>query len=338
MIDMARKYYGVQRIVDSDTNQTIDEPTIYHNWPDCQRAVSGRHAIYKSFETEEEAWDFALADERTNREIESDNHMIAYVDGSSSAKAKELGVGIVYQHDGKDHEIAFHGNDPIIIRYLNAASEVYSATYAIMKAIELKVDEVHIYHDHQGLASWANGLWKTNNDLTRAYARYVDQARDNGLRIVFHKVKGHTGDVLNERADDLARDGRKHGEKETEQEVLIELGLKGTKNAPKFVEGDWVLISNDQNLIHEGTVIEQTDNGVVVQSHGMFEEVYRYSPFELRFKYKREPDSSITQIDHMLEKIESMRRENETYFQAIDNNLEKIKAHQEEIERLRNEE
>ena len=87
----------------------------------------------------------------------------------------------------------------------NVAGEVKASELAIKRAIADKKDQVIIYHDYQGIASWAQGDWKTNNDLTKSYKAFIDEAKKS-IKIDFVKVKGHSNDKYNDKADLLAKE------------------------------------------------------------------------------------------------------------------------------------
>ena len=53
---------------------------------------------------------------------------------------------------------------------------------------------------------WATKRWKRNNALTQQYAAFYDSIK-NRVRVHFHKVAAHTGDIYNEMADVLAKKG-----------------------------------------------------------------------------------------------------------------------------------
>ena len=187
------KYYAVKK---------GRNPGIYQSWDSCLKEVKGyRGAIYKSFKSLEEAKDF-LNDEDKNIEI-GENSAIAYVDGSYNQKAKVYGSGVVYITENDQIELMKSYDDAYHI-HRNVAGEVKASEIAIEKAIEDKKEHIIIYHDYQGIASWASGAWKTNNDLTKSYKKFIDQAKKN-IKISFVKVKGHSNDKLNDRADLLAK-------------------------------------------------------------------------------------------------------------------------------------
>ena len=188
------KYYAVKK---------GRNPGIYTSWDSCLKEVKGYSgAIYKSFKTKEEAESY-MAGEEKQIEIGA-NSVIAYVDGSYNQKLKVYGSGVVYITDDKELELMKSYDDAYHI-HRNVAGEVKASELAIEKAIEDKKDQIIIYHDYQGIASWANGDWKTNNDLTKSYKRFIDQARKK-IKIDFVKVKGHSNDKYNDKADQLAKE------------------------------------------------------------------------------------------------------------------------------------
>lgn len=188
------KYYAVKK---------GRNPGIYTSWDSCLKEVKGYSgAIYKSFKTKEEA-EIYMAGEKKELEIGA-NSVIAYVDGSYNQKLKVYGSGVVYITDDKELELMKSYDDSYHI-HRNVAGEVKASELAIEKAIEDKKEQIIIYHDYQGIASWANGDWKTNNDLTKAYKRFIDQAKKK-IKIDFVKVKGHSNDKFNDKADQLAKE------------------------------------------------------------------------------------------------------------------------------------
>ena len=188
------KYYAVKK---------GRNPGIYTSWDSCLKEVIGYSgAIYKSFKTKEEAETYMTGEEK---QIEvGANSVIAYVDGSYNQKLKVYGSGVVYITDDKELKLMKSYDDAYHI-HRNVAGEVKASELAIEKAIEDKKDQIIIYHDYKGIASWAKGDWKTNNDLTKSYKNFIDQAK-NKIKIDFVKVKGHSNDKNNDKADLLAKE------------------------------------------------------------------------------------------------------------------------------------
>ena len=88
----------------------------------------------------------------------------------------------------------------------NVAGEVLASTEAMKLACELGIKELTIYHDYEGIAAWPLRKWKANKEGTIAYRDYYDSIKER-LNVKFVKVKGPSGDALNERADALAKAG-----------------------------------------------------------------------------------------------------------------------------------
>ena len=188
------KYYAVRK---------GRNPGIYTSWDSCLEEVKGYSgAIYKSFKTLDEANEFMTG---TKDELDiGKNAVIAYVDGSYNQKLKVYGAGVVYITEGDEIELMKSFDDDYHI-HRNVAGEVKASELAIARAIEDKKNQIVIYHDYQGISSWATGEWKANNDLTKSYKKFIEDARKS-IEIDFVKVKGHSNDQYNDRADALAKE------------------------------------------------------------------------------------------------------------------------------------
>jgi ribonuclease HI len=129
---------------------------------------------------------------------------VAYADGTFVNGT--IGYGVVILKDGVVvHEIAGYLEDDEDIRETrNIAGELAAAREAILWCQEQEVKTVTIYHDYEGVAKWATGEWKAKQALSREYAAFVKEC---GIAVTWRKVRGHTGERWNERADVLARQG-----------------------------------------------------------------------------------------------------------------------------------
>lgn len=188
------KYYAVKK---------GRNPGIYTSWDSCLKEVKGfSGAVYKSFKSKKDAISFM---EDTEKKIEIDEDtVIAYVDGSFNLPEKTYGAGVVLIKDGNEEHFKKAYSDSFYT-HRNVAGEVKASELAINLAIEKGFNKIIIYHDYQGIKSWADGDWKTNNDLTKAYKAFINQKREE-IEIGFVKVKGHSNDKYNDLADRLAKD------------------------------------------------------------------------------------------------------------------------------------
>lgn len=197
-----KKYYAVK--VGRQTG-------IFTSWDSCKAQVQGYSgAVYKSFPTLEEAENYLNGSESTAKQnmsledIPSDE-MVAYVDGSFLLEERRFAFGAVIFHDGKEYRMSGSDNHPDLADMRNVAGEIMGAQRAFAFALEQGAKVLHIYHDYEGIARWCTGEWQAKKPGTQAYrATYLD-AKAKGLTIIFHKVKGHSGDTYNEIADQLAK-------------------------------------------------------------------------------------------------------------------------------------
>ena len=116
-----------------------------------------------------------------------------------------VGYGVVILKDGGLLK-EIHGTvpDELVQGTNQIAGEIFAVKKAIEWCLENAINEVSIFYDYNGIEKWAVGDWKTKIPLTYEYAEFV---RKSGLKIHWHKVDSHTGDVWNDRADQLAKMG-----------------------------------------------------------------------------------------------------------------------------------
>jgi ribonuclease HI len=126
-----------------------------------------------------------------------------YVDGSFISG--KIGYGIVILKDGK---LAAEFCGAVPPDFHNSTRQVAGELFAVGKAIQWcrknGVTDAEIFYDYEGIEKWATGAWKANLELTKKYQVFI---RSCGIKIKWRKVKSHTGDYWNERADVLAKEG-----------------------------------------------------------------------------------------------------------------------------------
>ena len=177
-------------------------PGIYNTWDECKTNVTGfSGAVYKSFTTLEEAKAFmGQGQPKQTQESEA----VAYVDGSYNIATKEYSYGMLMYVNGDTYEAAESFDDPEMSQMRNVAGEIEGSMHAMKYCLENGIKSLDIYYDYAGIEKWALGEWKTNKEGTKAYKNYYDSIKDK-LEVHFHKVKGHSGDAGNDRADALAK-------------------------------------------------------------------------------------------------------------------------------------
>lgn len=205
---MAKKYYAVAK-------GKSGVPMILESWPECQKEVIGaKGAIYKSFTEKTDAVNFikshlgGIIDENSSKdetEEVNDDMLYIYVDGSFMEHKGNYSYGLVVVKNNEIlHEDNGVGFDSEAVALRNVSGEVEGAMKAVQYAIENGHKDVIIGFDYQGIESWALGTWKRNNRITQNYNSYMNEAMKK-INIKFKKIKGHSGDKFNDRADLLAK-------------------------------------------------------------------------------------------------------------------------------------
>ncbi|WP_415335225.1 viroplasmin family protein [Clostridium perfringens] len=203
---MAKKYYAIAK-------GKSGIPKIVETWTECQKEVIGcKGAKYKSFVSKEEAEKFISIHEnggsfeevKGNEEVKDDLIYI-YVDGSFMVSKENYSYGfLVVKNDEILYEDNGVGYDKEAIALRNVSGEVEGAMKAIEYAIENGYKDIVLCYDYQGIESWALGTWKRNNRITQNYNEFM-QEKFKLIKVRFKKIKGHSGNKFNDRADILAK-------------------------------------------------------------------------------------------------------------------------------------
>ena len=178
---------------------------IFESWGECQKHITGYPgAEFKKFKELHQA-EIYLSAESLNNAVNDDlKGLHAYIDGSFSEKITETGYGAVILFDGEIiHTIK--GSSKKYIDMRNVAGELFAAAVSIKWAVDNGYQSISLHHDYSGIAHWAKGEWKTNQEGTINYKKFIDDISKR-INISFVKVKGHSGDTYNDMADKLAKE------------------------------------------------------------------------------------------------------------------------------------
>lgn len=199
---MANKYYAVKN---------GRKTGIFESWAECEKQVLGfSGAKYKSFVKKEDAEAY-LSGVTDTASLFREGAAVAYVDGSYNIKTGEFSFGAVIFRDDKEINLSRAYKDPELATMRNVAGEIKGAEAAMLYCIENNIDKLDLYYDYQGIENWCTGEWKTTRQGTADYKKYYDSIKSK-LDVKFIKVKGHSGDKYNDKADALAKNALGLGE------------------------------------------------------------------------------------------------------------------------------
>lgn len=137
------------------------------------------------------------------------NKVAVYTDGSfTDRKPGVSGWGIVVVlNDKVIHED--YGQARPDSRQIGG--ELKAAMMGMLWASKNGFQHVEIHHDYTGVAWFADGTWKKpKKELPKMYVAFTKKAMA-AIDVSFVKVKAHTGNQYNERADALANKGVTEG-------------------------------------------------------------------------------------------------------------------------------
>lgn len=193
---MANKFYAVRN---------GRKTGIFTSWSECQQSIIGfSGAEFKSFLNRSDAERFLLGKEANQSTEPRDGAAVAYVDGSYNIETQQFSYGAVIFFNGQTLEMNEAFSDPDLATMRNVAGEIKGAEAAMKYCVEKSIPMLDIYYDYQGIEKWCTGDWKTTKSGTAKYKEYYNSVKDR-LNVRFVKVKGHSGDKYNDRADALAK-------------------------------------------------------------------------------------------------------------------------------------
>ncbi|MDF2686169.1 MAG: ribonuclease [Clostridia bacterium] len=214
---MPKKYYAIRK---------GHKQGIFESWDICKQLIDGfSGAEYKSFTTLKEARSYLNNDidypnNKINDSINEDDKIIkavqtlpkvsednlnVFVDGSFDIKTFRYAFGcVIITPKGEIIKESGIGDHELAKTARNVAGELMGTMFAVKWAVDNNYKNIVIYHDYEGIAKWYQNSWKAQSYCAVEYIKFMNKYRPY-INIEFEKVIAHTGVVLNELADNLAK-------------------------------------------------------------------------------------------------------------------------------------
>ena len=136
-------------------------------------------------------------------------HVDIFTDGACSGNPGKGGYGVILKYNGVEKELS-EG----FVNTTNNRMEILAAIRGLEALkescmVDLYTDSAYLCNafEKHWIDNWKRNGWKTaskkeveNQDLWKALLKLTDQHH-----VIFHKVKGHADNDLNNRCDELAR-------------------------------------------------------------------------------------------------------------------------------------
>lgn len=196
-------------------------PGIYGSWGECKRETDGfSGAVFHKFQDMEAARHFMkdgtvnvteskITDRRQPLVDDPDDlcewNGHVWVDGSYNQNGAKYGAAFAMFHNGKLEQWKQGYNDELL-GMRNVAGELRAALAALNAAKNFGLSSVTIHYDYTGIEAWATGKWNTTVPFIKmVYIPTFRQAMTGGMVVHFEHVRGHSGDVMNDMVDRLAK-------------------------------------------------------------------------------------------------------------------------------------
>jgi len=183
---------------------------IFDSWAECQKATQGYSGPkFKKFATlaEAEAYinDVDIFSEFIKNDI-ANGYIVAFCDGSFDNEKRRYSYGVlIIDKNHKEHELCGFASNPKYLSSHNIIGEVLGVINAMDWAVSNGYDKIKIYHDYEGLSKWLSGEWAAKSDVAKMFVSLYTNKFADLLKVSFEKVKGHSNNKYNDKADELAK-------------------------------------------------------------------------------------------------------------------------------------
>ena len=187
------KYYAVKG---------VDFENIYNSWDEAKKVISEISGPkYKAFSTLEEAEAFLRGEEL----FDSITEPKCYIDGSFDQNTDKYSFGGVLIINNEPIEFKRSFGPDEYSQYRNVSGEIRGTAYIVNYCQKRGITRLHIFYDYIGIEKWYKMEWKANTNIAIRYVEFA-KSMDGKIEVIFHKVKSHTNNKYNERADKLAKE------------------------------------------------------------------------------------------------------------------------------------
>lgn len=182
---------------------------IFTSWSECETAVKGYPSPdFKGFYTKEEAMAYLDGENIYLRQIKEDlanGYVVAYTDGSYDENSNQYAYGIcIFDNSGNEIDLCSKVAYAPFASSRNIAGEIFGVLTALDWALSNGYEKIKIYHDLEGVAKWADGEYSAESEIAKYYVSKLEDRFKGCIEYEFVKVKGHSNNPYNQKADELA--------------------------------------------------------------------------------------------------------------------------------------
>ena len=182
---------------------------IFNSWAECKDAIDGFPcAEYKGFYTLEEAEAYMNGEniylEAIKKDIE-EGYIVAYTDGTYNDRTQEYAYGVCIINEKLEEinlcdKLKYAG----FLSNQNIAGEILAVLTALDWAVSNGYEKIKVYHDLEHISKWASGEYTANSDVAKFFVKKLDDKYNGVIEVKYEKVKGHSNNPYNNKADRLA--------------------------------------------------------------------------------------------------------------------------------------
>lgn len=249
---MGKKVYAIKEGYDNKKEIKVKN-IIVDTWAECLTYVKGvKGAKYKSFEDIKEAKKYLEEGSKLLKKGEDEyptDCLQIYVDGSYNSFTEKYAYAFVALRDNVIEHIQSEGkNYEINSNIRQIAGELEGTLKGLEYAISKNEKKVVIFHDYEGIAHHATGLWERKEESSKAYYDKMQEIFKSGIEVIFVKVDSHTGDLYNELADEKCKE---------------KLSIDSNKTVSKWLNNNLLYVSNEEAYKELSSIAKGKEENII---------------------------------------------------------------------------